>query len=98
MSEEESPITTGDVIRQRFEVRRSLGSGGYGVVFEVWDREAQEQCAIKVGSSEDQGLGLAKRLFAGRGLPTCRQRAGSRGRDRRHQEAAEQLTRHALQA
>lgn len=48
MAEEESPINTGDVIRQRYEIQHSLGAGGYGVVFEVLDRETKEQCAIKV--------------------------------------------------
>lgn len=32
----------------RFESRRRLGGGGFGAVYEVWDREHGELVALKV--------------------------------------------------
>lgn len=32
---------------QRFEVRRELGSGGFGTVYQVWDREHAQMVALK---------------------------------------------------
>lgn len=37
----------GDLVAQRFEVRRLIGRGGMGEVFEVFDRELQDRIALK---------------------------------------------------
>jgi tetratricopeptide (TPR) repeat protein len=42
---DESPTET--VAARRFEVRRSLGSGGFGEVFEAWDHHRESTIALK---------------------------------------------------
>ena len=42
----------GDVIGQKYEVRDVLGSGGFGDVYLVYDREIQEICALKTLHNE----------------------------------------------
>ena len=41
-------LTPGHVIGERYEVRRLLGVGGAGVVYEVYDRELDEVVALKM--------------------------------------------------
>ena len=38
----------GDVLAGRWEIRRPLGSGGSGLVFEAWDRELGSAVALKI--------------------------------------------------
>jgi serine/threonine protein kinase len=40
-------ISPGDTLANRFELRRRIGSGGMGEVFEAYDRETTETIAIK---------------------------------------------------
>ncbi|MET0791946.1 MAG: protein kinase [Polyangiaceae bacterium] len=41
-------VRPGDVLANRFEVRRQLGAGGMGQVFAAWDREQSYEVALKV--------------------------------------------------
>lgn len=41
-------LKAGDVLADRYEFRRTLGSGGMGVVFAAFDRVRKEEVAIKV--------------------------------------------------
>jgi len=48
----------------RFEVRRCLGSGSFGIVFEAFDRERSARVALKLPHEESaQGLYLFKQEF-----------------------------------
>jgi eukaryotic-like serine/threonine-protein kinase len=38
----------GDAIAERFELRRVVGEGGMGIVYEAFDRRAERPCAIKI--------------------------------------------------
>jgi serine/threonine-protein kinase len=38
----------GDVVDGRFELRSVLGKGGMGIVYEAFDRERSEPCAVKI--------------------------------------------------
>ncbi|HWF05259.1 MAG TPA: protein kinase [Candidatus Angelobacter sp.] len=41
------PFSAGQLIADRFEIRREVGDGGMGVVYEAFDRERKERIAIK---------------------------------------------------
>jgi hypothetical protein len=41
-------LAPGDVIANRFELARVIGSGGFGVVLEAWDRQLTRPVAFKV--------------------------------------------------
>jgi serine/threonine protein kinase/tetratricopeptide (TPR) repeat protein len=41
------PFSPGQLIADRFEIRREVGDGGMGVVYEAFDRERKERIAIK---------------------------------------------------
>jgi serine/threonine protein kinase len=43
-----SPLAPGDLVADRYELRRELGRGGIGVVFEAHDRKLDRPVAIKV--------------------------------------------------
>lgn len=38
------------LIDERFELRRTLGRGGFGAVFEAWDRLFEQPCALKLAT------------------------------------------------
>ncbi len=46
------PLRPGEVISSRFRLTVRLGAGGMGEVWSAWDKELQEQVAIKVISAE----------------------------------------------
>ncbi|MEZ4294896.1 MAG: serine/threonine-protein kinase [Polyangiaceae bacterium] len=50
-----SDISNGAVIAGRYEVRELVGSGGMGAVYRVFDRELQEDVALKVLRAERLG-------------------------------------------
>lgn len=41
-------VNVGDVIKDRYEVVKQLGQGGFGAVFEAKDKKTGEVCALKV--------------------------------------------------
>ena len=49
-----SPIVTGTVINDRYEIRQSLGKGGMGEVFLAYDRTTQQPSALKVVREESR--------------------------------------------
>lgn len=42
------PVTIGDVINDKYEVKKELGEGGFGLVLEVLNRITNERLAMKV--------------------------------------------------
>jgi len=46
----------GEVIEDRFEIVRLIGSGGGGAVFEVMDRQTEQPAALKMLVAEDKDL------------------------------------------
>jgi hypothetical protein len=50
-----TPFTPGMVLAERYELRRILGRGGMGVVFEAYDRILAEPIAIKIVRTEYAG-------------------------------------------
>jgi eukaryotic-like serine/threonine-protein kinase len=58
-----APITRGTVVGGRYEVRRPLGRGGMGTVYEAHDRVLDEEVALKVLRAElAESPGMADRL------------------------------------
>jgi serine/threonine protein kinase len=49
------PVTSGQVLAARYEVRRFLGRGGMGVVFAAYDRTLGEHVAVKILRPELSG-------------------------------------------
>ncbi|NUP05997.1 MAG: protein kinase [Polyangiaceae bacterium] len=45
----------GHVLGDRFELRRRLGAGGFGIVFEAWDRARHAVVALKLMRRRDPG-------------------------------------------
>ena len=46
-------ISSGDTLANRFELRRRIGSGGMGEVFEAYDRDTAETVALKTLARAD---------------------------------------------
>ncbi len=58
-------LTQGALLSNRYEVRRSVGSGGMGRVYEAFDRVLEEPVAIKVLRAELTGdAGIARRFIS----------------------------------
>lgn len=49
-----SPLGTGTVVADRYDVRQSLGKGGMGEVFMAFDRSTQQAVALKVVREESR--------------------------------------------
>ena len=45
-------LPVGQVLANRYEIKEVLGAGGMGVVYRAWDRDLQEQVAIKTLKSD----------------------------------------------
>src|SRR5262249_6182063 len=43
-----SPLAIGDVIANRYELKQRLGQGGMGVVWRAYDRDMEEDVALKM--------------------------------------------------
>uniref|UniRef100_A0A915ILK2 Protein kinase domain-containing protein n=1 Tax=Romanomermis culicivorax TaxID=13658 RepID=A0A915ILK2_ROMCU len=60
------PVNTGDVIKERFEVKESLGEGGYGAVYHVWDAQLKEDLALKACDLDSEvALHYPGKMFCG---------------------------------
>src|ERR1700726_3171518 len=57
-----SPIVTGTVVNDRYEIRQSLGKGGMGEVFLAYDRTTQQPVALKIVREESRMPGDAEAL------------------------------------
>ena len=49
-----TPLKTGDVLNDRYEIRESLGKGGMGEVFSAYDRSTLEAIAVKIVREESR--------------------------------------------
>jgi serine/threonine-protein kinase len=49
-----SPIQTGTIVNDRYEIRQSLGKGGMGEVFLAYDRATQQSVALKIVREESR--------------------------------------------
>ena len=41
-------LQPGDLLQERYEIRRLLGQGGNGLVFAAWDRNREKEIAVKI--------------------------------------------------
>ena len=41
------PLTTGQILNNRYRIVRLLGQGGFGAVYRAWDLNLQKACALK---------------------------------------------------
>ncbi|HTM43359.1 MAG TPA: FHA domain-containing serine/threonine-protein kinase [Polyangiaceae bacterium] len=53
-SKNQTPISSGTLVNERYEIRESLGKGGMGEVFKAYDRSTQQQLALKVVREESR--------------------------------------------
>lgn len=59
-----APLAQGEVVAERFVVRRLLGEGSAGRVYEADDRVLRRRVALKVARSEAAGEGLLREAHA----------------------------------
>ncbi len=59
-----SSLDPGTVLGKRYEIRRVLGSGGMGMVFQAHDRDLDEPVALKILRPEDR-LRWIRRFWSG---------------------------------
>lgn len=69
-----SPFQVGDCLNNCYEIRKVLGAGGMGQVFEAYDRSLKRKVAIKASWTEEgvealEGEAMALAALAGRGVP-----------------------------
>lgn len=59
-----SPVNTGDILKSQYEVKQKFGEGGFGAVYEIYDRKRNLEMAIKVKNIR-KIFNCTKQLFLG---------------------------------
>lgn len=59
-----SPVNTGDILKSQYEVRQKLGEGGFGAVYEIYDRKRNQEMAIKVRKNSKRFLISSEKFFS----------------------------------
>ncbi len=51
------PLTTGQILNNRYRIARLLGQGGFGAVYKAWDTTLNRPCAVKESFEQDTEAG-----------------------------------------